>query len=183
VQRSVVGLPPSSLNTIQKLSAAISDDPNYFTTIDTAINAKASTSTLTSSVSTLNTSIDWKQNEFLTTSTIPANTGRLFDAGNTQFRAINVASPLSITTPNFEYLTISCDSYTNSQSDSNLSALVGAAPALLNTLVELSAALGDDQNYATSVADALAAKASTSDLASLAPRQVQLLQVNLRHQQ
>ena len=32
VQSSVVGLPPSSLNTIEKLSAAISNGPNYFTT-------------------------------------------------------------------------------------------------------------------------------------------------------
>ena len=30
VQSSVVGLPPASLNTIEKLSAAISSDPNYF---------------------------------------------------------------------------------------------------------------------------------------------------------
>ena len=52
VQSSIVGLPPASLNTIEKLSAAISNDPNYFTTIETAINAKASTSTLTDSVST-----------------------------------------------------------------------------------------------------------------------------------
>ena len=38
VQGSIVGLPPSSLNTIEKLSAAISNDPNYFTTMQTAIN-------------------------------------------------------------------------------------------------------------------------------------------------
>ena len=31
VQSSVVGLPPARLNTIEKLSAAISNDPNYFT--------------------------------------------------------------------------------------------------------------------------------------------------------
>ena len=45
VQGSIVGLPPSSLNTIEKLSAAISNDPNYFTTMQTAINAKATAST------------------------------------------------------------------------------------------------------------------------------------------
>ena len=41
VQSSVVGLPPSTLNTLEKLSAAISNDPNYFTTMQTAVNAKA----------------------------------------------------------------------------------------------------------------------------------------------
>ena len=44
VQSSVVGLPPSSLNTIEKLSAAISNDPNYFSTMQAAVNAKASQS-------------------------------------------------------------------------------------------------------------------------------------------
>ena len=93
VQDSVVGLPQASLNTIEKLSAAISNDPNYFQTMQTTVNAKASQSTiytkdevnaflegkpddaeLTAAVSTLNTAIDTKQNKFLTTSTIPANT-------------------------------------------------------------------------------------------------------------
>ena len=38
VQSSVGGLPPSSLNTSEKLSTAISNDPNYFQTIQTSIN-------------------------------------------------------------------------------------------------------------------------------------------------
>ena len=45
VQGSVVGLPPSSLNTLEKLSAAISNDPNYFQTIETSIATKAPAST------------------------------------------------------------------------------------------------------------------------------------------
>ena len=152
IQGTIVGLPSLSLNTIEKLSAAISNDPSYSQTMQTSVNAKASLSNtytkddvnafldgkpddaeFTAAVCTLTTSIDTKQHKFLTTSTIPANTGRLFDVGNTKFRSINVASPLSITTPNFDYLTISCASYTKAQSDTNLSALVGAAPELLNT--------------------------------------------------
>ena len=45
VQGSIVGLPPSSLNTIEKLSAAISNDPNYFQTMQTSVNTKAPIST------------------------------------------------------------------------------------------------------------------------------------------
>ena len=144
--------------TIEKLSAAISNDPNYFQTMQTTVNAKASQSTtytkdevnafldgkpdddeLTAAVSTLTSSIGTKQNKFLVAE-IPANMGRLFDNNSTKFRAINVASPLSITTPNFDYLTVSCDSYTKAESDTKISNLVGAAPELHNTLVELSAA-------------------------------------------
>ena len=43
VQSSIVGVPPATLNTIEKLSNAISNDPNYFTTMQTAVNAKVST--------------------------------------------------------------------------------------------------------------------------------------------
>ena len=45
VQSSVVGLPPSTLNTLEKLSAAISNDPTYFSTMQAAVNAKANAST------------------------------------------------------------------------------------------------------------------------------------------
>ena len=45
VQGTVVGLPPASLNTIEKLSAAISNDPNYFQTTQTPVNTKAAAST------------------------------------------------------------------------------------------------------------------------------------------
>ena len=94
VQGSIVGLPPSSLNTIEKLSAAISNDPNYFQTMQTSVNAKASQSNtytkgevnafldgkpddseLTAAVDSLNSAIGTKQNKFIVAE-IPANTGR-----------------------------------------------------------------------------------------------------------
>ena len=105
MQSSVVGLPPSTLNTLEKLSAAISNDPNYFTTTTSAINAKANQS----------------------------------------------------------------NTYTKAQTDTKINDLVGAAPDLLNTLSELSDALGDDHNYAATITTALAAKANTSSLSSYAP--------------
>ena len=42
----------------------------------------------------------------------PANTSRLFDHGDSYFRAINVISPLSIQTTNNAYLTSNADCYT-----------------------------------------------------------------------
>ena len=44
-QGSIAGLPPWSFNTIEKLSAAISNDSNYFQPIQTPINNKAPIST------------------------------------------------------------------------------------------------------------------------------------------
>lgn len=42
--------------------------------------------------------------------------------------------------------------------------LVDSAPSTLNTLNELAAALGDDANFATTVTNAIAAKANTTDV-------------------
>ena len=52
--------------------------------------------------------------------------------------------------------------------DNSISGLVDNAPDALNTLNELSAALNDDSNFATTVTNALAAKADSSDLATVA---------------
>jgi hypothetical protein len=45
--------------------------------------------------------------------------------------------------------------------DSSISLLVDSAPGALNTLNELAAALGDDENFATTVTNSLAGKALT----------------------
>jgi hypothetical protein len=51
---------------------------------------------------------------------------------------------------------------------STIAALVDAAPTTLNTLNELAAALGDDANFATTIADSVALKANTSSLSTVA---------------
>jgi len=50
--------------------------------------------------------------------------------------------------------------YTKTETDAAIAAVVDAAPTQLNTLNELAAALGDDANFAASVTTALAGKAS-----------------------
>ena len=52
--------------------------------------------------------------------------------------------------------------------DNSISGLVDNAPDALNTLNELSAALNDDSNFASTVTTALAAKADSADLATVA---------------
>ena len=50
--------------------------------------------------------------------------------------------------------------------DTAVSNLVDSAPAALNTLNELAAALGDDSNFSTTITNSLALKANTSDIFS-----------------
>ena len=106
--------------------------------------------------------LDGKQDKFVV-SAIPANTGRLFEPGSTNFRAINVQSPLSITATRNDYLTISSDTYTTAQVDQKLSNLIGTAPLILDTLGEIATSLNNDNNFSTTMINALANKANTSD--------------------
>ena len=43
------------------------------------------------------------------------------------------------------------DYYTKAQTDSNISALIGNAPASMDTLAEIADSLGDDPDYATNL--------------------------------
>ena len=56
----------------------------------------------------------------------------------------------------------------SSQVDSAVASLVSTAPATLDTLDELAAALGDDANFATTVTNSIATKANSADLATVA---------------
>lgn len=56
------------------------------------------------------------------------------------------------------------DYATQTYVDTKVASVVNAAPETLNTLDELAAALGDDANFATTIATQIGAKANTSDL-------------------
>jgi len=58
--------------------------------------------------------------------------------------------------------TVYSSTKTDAQISTAVSALVDSAPAALDTLNELAAALGDDADFATTITNALAGKASTS---------------------
>ena len=56
------------------------------------------------------------------------------------------------------------DAYTKTQVDNKISGLVNSAPETLNTLNELASALGNDPNFATTVANQIGTKANDSDV-------------------
>lgn len=58
-------------------------------------------------------------------------------------------------------------SKTNTAIGAAVAAVVDAAPAALDTLNELAAALGDDANYASTITTALAGKAADADVVKL----------------
>ena len=54
------------------------------------------------------------------------------------------------------------DTYTKTEVDSKITALINAAPAALDTINELAAALGNDANFATTITNSLSNKANLS---------------------
>ena len=62
----------------------------------------------------------------------------------------------------------SAGTITQSDIDTAVANLVDSAPATLNTLNELAAALGDDANFSTTITNQIAAKADTTSLATVA---------------
>lgn len=88
-------------------------------------------------------------------------TARIADVNAEETRALAAESALSAAITAEEAARIAGDSSTlssaNSYTDTKIAALVDAAPALLDTLNELAAALGDDPNFATSIANSVAA--------------------------
>jgi hypothetical protein len=60
--------------------------------------------------------------------------------------------------------------------DTQLAALVDSAPSTLDTLNELAAALGDDENFSTTVTNSLAAKADSSTVTASLAEKVDLAQ-------
>ena len=61
-----------------------------------------------------------------------------------------------------DYTGLATETYADTAAANAAAAIVDAAPGTLDTLNELAAALGDDANFATTVTDAIAAKADAS---------------------
>ena len=96
----------------------------------------------------------------------------MFNSGSTKFRSVHCTTPLTITETSDAYLTIEADVHNKSQIDTSLGLksdktevtqaitnIIGVAPAALNTLSELANALNNDASYATTITNALTAKA------------------------
>lgn len=115
----------------------------------------------------------------LYTTTLTASTGDISIASAINLganRIKNVGAPLlstDATTKTYVDSLVSSTATTtlssaNSYTDSVISGLVDTAPAALDTLNELAAALGDDPNFATTVTNSIATKANTADLSTVA---------------
>ena len=157
---------PGLLNTLNELAAAIGDDPEFFTTVadDLALKAPINNPTFTGTVGGVTKSMVGLGNADNTSdANKPVST-----AAQT---ALDAKAPLASpalsgvpTAPTASTATNTTQIATTEFVQTKINNLVAGAPGLLDTLDELAAALGDDENFASDVTNTLALKASLTNL-------------------
>ena len=132
---------------------------------NTFIATKVNTTTFNSALANTNTFIATKVNTTTFNSAL-ANTNAFIKAqlANTN---IFIGTKVSTTTFNAALANTNTNYATKVYVNAAVDALVNAAPTLLNTLKELSSAIGDDANFATTIATSLGTKASNTYVKTL----------------
>jgi hypothetical protein len=128
---------PETLDTLNEIAAAISDDPAFFTTM-----ASANT--------TLQTNID-----ALSTAAATARTA-LQTALQTAIDANALTSTNAETALGTRLDSLELDPVTKTYVDAAVTNLIDAAPGVLDTLNEIAAAIGDDENFVTTITNNIA---------------------------
>jgi hypothetical protein len=159
---------PAALNTLNELAAAINDDPTFFTTIATNLSNHQSDTTGIHGIA--DTAL-LATKSYADNAANAAQTAAATDA-TTKADAAKTAAELTASNANSAlYTTVTGDIATakgqavqeaEDYTDSALANLVAAAPSTLDTLNELAAAIADNPNYATDVANLVGTKADTS---------------------
>jgi hypothetical protein len=163
---AIVDGAPGLLNTLDELAQAIGDDPAFFTTTNNnlALKAPIANPTFTGTVGGVTKSMVGLANVDNTTdANKPVSTA-------TQ-TALNLKAPLASpaltgtpTAPTADAATNTTQVATTEYVQAKVNSLVNGAPGLLDTLKELSEALGDDEDFAGTMTSALALKASLTNL-------------------
>jgi hypothetical protein len=137
------------LDTLNELAAALGDDPAFFTTVATNLSTHASATHDVHGVAgdvVGTTDYQTIRNKVIGPFT---SLGSNLDANN--YTVTGLAAPASST-----------DAATKGYVDTAVSAVIDGSPALLDTLNELSAAINDDANFATTITNSIGTKVSKS---------------------
>jgi hypothetical protein len=135
----VVGLAPETLDTLNELASAIGDDPNFVNTISGSLAEKADTSYVNDELADLD---------------IAARGYADSAEGNATDYVDSLIGDATVDGTGGNTVT--------ARIASAVSGLVDSSPAALDTLNELAAALGDDPNFATTIATSIGTKLDTS---------------------
>ena len=187
---------PETLDTLNEIAAAISDDPAFFTTMSTAnttlqtnidaLSTAASTArtalqtllqaaidanklTSDNAESLLSGRLDTLESDPTTATALAAVSGRVTTLEADPTTATAVAAVQADVDQNetdadaadaalsARIATLEADPTTKTYVDTQITGVIDASPAALDTLNELAAALNDDANFATTITNSIAA--------------------------
>ncbi len=188
IQETIVGLPPSTLNSIELLAGAIGNDPGFFAAVADGLAVKADTSFVDSQISTVTAAVALKVSSLdLASQMVTVNAALDSKAASSEvveeLTLIDTAMPLKASTAE---LTSQISTVTaavalkastaelTSQLAAVNTALVGKASATeltsqistVNAAVALKASTAELTSQISTVNTAVALKASTAELAS-----------------
>ena len=147
---SLVNSSPATLDTLKELADAIGEDPNFATTMTTALAGK-----LGKTETAVNAE---KVNNHTVNADVPENA--VFTDTTYEGMTANEASTGTGTTGRVISAKVLAD-FVNSV----IEALIASAPGALDTLKELADAIGNDPNFATTMVTALAGKLGKTETA------------------
>ncbi len=167
---ALVASSPAALDTLNELAIALGNDPNFATTITNALAGKQALDEDLTAIAALasNGLIERTGAGAVGTVTVSAAAKTLLDDASTAAMLVTLgaaalASPSFTGTPSVP----TAAPGTNTTQVANtafvqaaISALISSSPAALDTLNELALALGNDANFATTMTNALALKAT-----------------------
>lgn len=141
----LVASSPATLDTLNELAAALGNDPNFATTITTALAGKQPQDATLTALAALATAAD----------------KLIYATGADTFATTTLSAFIRTLLDDADAATARATLGAASVADINaaIAALVNSSPAALDTLNELATALGNDPNFATTITTALATKA------------------------
>lgn len=168
---ALVSSSPAALDTLNELAVALGNDPNFATTVTNALAGKQPLDATLTAIAGLATAANQLiystgVDTFATSALTAFARSLLDDADAAAARLTLGAAPLASpgftgapTAPTAAAGTNNTQLANTAFVQAAVAALVASSPAALDTLKELAAALGNDANFATTMANALAAKA------------------------
>jgi len=190
---NLIGTAPEALNTLNELATALGNDANYASTIQNQLATKANVANVYDKT-TIDTQMTLKADSstvYTKTETdsllAPKATITYVDTGlatksdsSTVYTKTETDSQLTLKADKTTTYTITqtdnllndksdkANTYTKTETDTQISNLVGSAPETLNTLNELAAALGNDENFSTTVSNQIGLKANQATTYTIA---------------
>lgn len=153
----VVGLAPEQLNTLSEIADALGDNANFLSDIATDIaNAEQAAKDYADDQIAAIPPVDISGKQDKVTGVTDTEIGYLGGARS------NIQDQLDAKLESGNLVGIATEDYADTAAANAVAALVASAPAALDTLNELAAALNDDANFAATITNSLAAKADTN---------------------